>query len=1297
MIDRLYFEFVRRMTRLYFERIFYYWRQSMFGHVRSLCAEFSKENGDPMWQVWEALATGAEGRTSAGLSLLQRLSGSVALALPICVAKLCVHRMSKTQDFASIGQCESDMETHLRNANAQAVAQAAQILWLTGDCSGALQLVQPLTTQSPASKNAAVLVGWIKLNCADRSAGRWFDMASGERPEPFVTYGKAMYFANVSRWQDSLQMFVQLAGLGEFPECICERAKVYASMGNWDLAIETMSEAEGKCVSNCDVHLMNAMHCLVKSGDLDGARTAVAALCEELQKVESTNPRYLTDIVGTLVGLSWRDKDIVVKLLQVYGPAVGTQNDSPEMLVQHGKLLLYAGRLMDAKECFQNALVIASDHLPAFAGLVETHIAMGQLGEARNQLDFLEALVDQQNTPLYVEVVRSELARAQKIPVEGEKLLMAMKKHLEILQQSFVPESARPNPDNGPQKFLIDRLLDQVLNADCDSFMNALTEILHECNTLDWTVASPLNGPVCDLIARALEFVPGSVPFSYYLAVLAFGEERYMQATRAIQSVLMSHWGFNASQCHLLLAQIRLKMKQFDDAEAALNRAVSYDFGIRSSLRYQMIHAQLCEARAQFSKAVEIIQDIMKGNEYEASGSNEKVNIALFLAQCYQRMDKMQDALKIVADAQAKYSGTGDEDRIRMFRATLLASNGMVREGLDVLESYDPTSPHYSKAKKLAAKLYLSKLNDKTAYIKCFKDMAENAPSKGNFLLLGEAYMKINQFSQSVACFKKALQADPHDQNVALHLARALIVVHQYDTALQVYRGAIKLGNGDLHSQLEYCRALVKIRRFEDAKTATLEALDAIDTDVQDWESQSLSAEFYELLSDIDTKTGDTEQSGQSLSDALSLYEKLTAPGRVDIPADAAIELKRKAAALYQKLSDSSLRNDDRKGAVEYLNSALQLNPGDPKILLALAKMHLEDGDNDKCREACQHLLKVDDKCEDAALMLAEVSSSESLEDLEEAFLKSPTFFRTLVRFIEKSARAGELNRVPALFEKADQDSPGLNFCQGLYHVYLGNPQKALNYLNKCRGDQEWGSQAMQLIFVIYSNPNRKYVWCETKPLSTAKDLQAAEKVLARLDPSVVDVDQFYALLLLSRNTTESVTEALKLYSDCDDGDLNATIGKCKCFLRLDKQRDATRHLNGIIHGEPTHSNFSVFVEAFLMMTYISLKDGQLDEADRYVQRALELNRSCGKAWEMKGIIAEKKKEFLGAADAYKQAWDLSGHRDLGIGFKLAVNYMRGEEPVEAIKVSRMIFAQHQNYPKLKETVFLPCCAQLKP
>jgi tetratricopeptide repeat protein 21B len=328
--------------------------------------------------------------------------------------------------------------------------------------------------------------------------------------------------------------------------------------------------------------------------------------------------------------------------------------------------------------------------------------------------------------------------------------------------------------------------------------------------------------------------------------------------------------------------------------------------------------------------------------------------------------------------------------------------------------------------------------------------------------------------------------------------------------------------------------------------------------------------------------------------------------------------------------------------------------------------------------------------------MLAEVSSNDSVEDLADAFTKSPTFYRTLVRLIEKCARVGELARVPSFFEQAIEGA-GLYFCQGLYNVYTGNPQKAILLFQKCKSDPEWKIPSLQLIFDVYSNPNRKYVWCETKPLAPQKNLDAARKILTKVDPNAIDIRAWEALLMLSKNTVDTVTEALQIYSQNDDSDLGNVIGKCKCYLRLDRQRDATRNLNGIVHGTPTHGNFALFVEAFLMMTFICLKDQQIDEAERYADKALELNKSSGKAWEMKGLIAEKKKEYMAAADSFRKAWDISGHTDLGIGFKLAVNYMRGQDPVEAIKVSRAILELHPNYPKLKETVFVPCCAALRP
>lgn len=1293
------------MSKLYFERIFYYWRLSMYGHVHALCNEFLKESGvDPLFLIWDALASGAEGKTSIGLATLERITNRVAMGLPIAVAQLNIHKMAKMQDFTSIGQLETEIEQLQKSANASAVVQAAQILWLTGNATQAINFVHPLTTQSPANKSANALVGWIKLSAADRNSGRWFDMASADSavsnraPDPFVLYGKAMYFANVSRWQDALQNLVQLAGICEFPEAALERARIYIAMNNWDLAMETAAESVGHYVSDCDYELMCSIHALSQTGDLEAAKSSIKNLLNLINKYENENSVYTLNVVKLLISLSWRDHDIVVNCLNSFNSVARAHPETPEVQITHGRILLYAERYQEAKEAFNSALTQVSDSISALTGLISVQIALKQMSDAGNQLEFLEAMVGDQGAPLELIAMKCQYLRTNNLPVDIDGLVFAMRRHVENVQQIFTPQSARPvSTDDAFQNgFPIDHYLENYIQLDLGTFANALTEAMFNCNTLERTVADPKNGPICDLIARILEYIPGAIPFSYYLAVLAFGEGRYAQATRAIQAVLNSHWGFNASQCHLLLAQIRLQMKQFDDAEAALSRAVSYDFNIRSSLRYNMISAQLNDARGQFDKAVETLNGLMKSPEYEQAPSNEKVNVSLFLAHALRRLKKNDEAQRVVTDALNSWHGTPDEDRIKLFQAQLLSGIGKIHEGLDILESFEPTNPQYTKAKKTAAKIYLTKLNDKNTYIRCFKQMVQSVPSKTNFVLLGDALLKVKRFDEAVQFFHSALNSDPSDQTVALHLARALLIVHDYDSAINAYLHAIQVGNNDPHSQLELCRAFVKLRRLEEARDLAMEAMQNIDAESGDWESQAASADFYELLSIIDAKNGETEQSSEELNDALSLYERLTQQGRVDIPGDSVAQLKIKAAALYQKAAEMCLQRDDTQSAVEAYEKALDLDPGSSKILLALGRLHLDRGENDKCRDVCQQLLRADVNCEDAALMLADVSSSDTVEDLEEAFSRSPTFYRTLVRLIEKCARAGELDRVPQLFEKCPTECAGLYFCKGLYNVYMGLPQPALNFFNKCRPDPEWGTQALILIFMIYANPNRKFVWCETKPLATAKDLEAAKKILGKFDPTIIDIPQYQAQLLLSQNTQDSIQQALEIYKESDDNDLNATIGKCKCFLRLDRQRDATRHLNGIIHGEPTHANFSVFVESFLMMTYISIKENQIDEAEKYVDRALDLNRSCGKAWEMRALLYEKKKEYLAAADAFKQAWDLSGHTDLGIGFKLAVNYMKGEDPVDAIKVSRTILALHPNYPKLKETVFMPCCALLK-
>lgn len=1288
------------MVKLQFERIYFYWRQSMFGHIHLLCQEFLKSQGsDPVFVIWDSLAMGAQGKTSAALASLEKITNRIANNLEIAVAKLWIHKNAKNLDYASINELEIQIDSLKSNASASSIVSAAKILWLTGEYQQAYDFVNPLTSQPPPNKDAAALLGWIKLTEHDRNSGRYFDMANADASiqtqdvDPFVIYGKAMYFSTVSRWQESVSLLVQLAGIAEFPEASLERARLYIASNSWELAIESAQENQGHYVSDADYYFMHILHCLSQTGNLEGARESVKTLCDLVTKIEGENPTYIINITKAIYALCWKDPAIVQTLIKLFPPLLNTNSDNSEFLQLYGELLIATNHPNDAIQYLQNSIVLDAEAVGAYTSLVSAYISMKDMNDASSQLELLSAMLSDSSYQVAVATLRERMNRLNGLPSTIDELITAMVSHVEMVQQIFSPQSARQTTE---KRLPSDLFLDQVVNIRLPDFCEALNEAMEQCNTLDRTVAEPHNGDVCDLIIRMLEYVPGSVPFSYYLAVLGFGEGRFAQVTKAINFVLNSKWGFNASHCHLLLAQIRLQMKQFEEADAALNRAVSYDFSIRSSLRYNMILAELEFARGQFDKAVESVNNMMKTGEYISAKPPEKLNMIIFLSNVLKAQGKSKESIDNIDDALSKFTSESENGQLKLTKASILADIDKIPDAINILEGFEPKSPLFTSAKKKQADIYLEKLNDKAAYIRCFKALVAQSETKTNLTLLGDALMTVKRFDDAVNCFQRASEMDPNDTKAAIHLARAFMIVHRFDEALSEYDRASQTSENDFKVKLERCHVLLKLRYYDNAEEIAQQVMDEIDADGGDWEKQYIYAQLAELLSIISLKR-DGEEVSTYISEALNVYDKLTAQNRVDIPADAKIEINKKAAQLYIKSAEAIMDSGKPLDSAEtYLKKAADLDTGGNKALLMLAHLYSDSGRKDDAKEACQRLIKDDPNCEEATMILAEISAAENIAELEASFNANPTFFHTLVRLIEISARRGLLDKVPEYFSKCDKEEPGFKFCNGLYNFYIGEPMKAIECFHSIRNDPDWGINAQLYSFHIYANPQRRFVWCETKAIATQNEIDAAEKILRKLEMNGVDIEPLRATLLLSRNTQDSVKEALEIYNRNESDDIATIIGRCRCYMCLDQQNNVTRNLNAIIHEEPNVAAIASYVEAYLMMTQISLKSGAIDEAENYIQQATDLDKSCVKAWEMTASIFEKKKDNIGASEALYSAWELTSKNDCNIGYRLAFNLMKAQNPVEAIKVARVILEKHSNFPKVKEQILIPCCAQIR-
>jgi tetratricopeptide repeat protein 21B len=95
--------------------------------------------------------------------------------------------------------------------------------------------------------------------------------------------------------------------------------------------------------------------------------------------------------------------------------------------------------------------------------------------------------------------------------------------------------------------------------------------------------------------------------------------------------------------------------------------------------------------------------------------------------------------------------------------------------------------------------------------------------------------------------------------------------------------------------------------------------------------------------------------------------------------------------------------------------------------------------------------------------------------------------------------------------------------------------------------------------------------------------------------------------------------------------------------------------------------------------------------------RCLKYNRSCSRAWELLGSIAEREQAYKDAASHYEHAWQLSNEKDAAVGYKLAFNYLKASRSVAAITVAQAVLKNDPQYPKIKQDVLDKARAGLKP
>ena len=137
------------------------------------------------------------------------------------------------------------------------------------------------------------------------------------------------------------------------------------------------------------------------------------------------------------------------------------------------------------------------------------------------------------------------------------------------------------------------------------------------------------------------------------------------------------------------------------------------------------------------------------------------------------------------------------------------------------------------------------------------------------------------------------------------------------------------------------------------------------------------------------------------------------------------------------------------------------------------------------------------------------------------------------------------------------------------------------------------------------------------------------------------------------------------------------------CMFILKKSSDARNYLKTVIKMEYQLEFADFFELAWILMADFYISVNKYDLAEAELKKCLKYNKSHIKAEELFGLIKEKEKAYVDAADHYQKAFEMSNKKNAGVGFRLAFNYLKANRLVDAIDVGKDILKVYPNFPKV--------------
>ncbi|XP_069585880.1 tetratricopeptide repeat protein 21A isoform X1 [Ranitomeya imitator] len=1292
-----------------------------YRHMQPTIREgLQKYHHDPVLLFFKAYSILMEDRVQEAIRELESIKDAPEVSLCAVMLLMYAHKKSEVVDRDAVSELEANLKETRRSAGARALYFAGLLLWLLGRSDKAQEYVDRMLKMSNRSGEGLVLKGWLNLTPGTSVAKclKYFDEGIQGNKDLFGIVGKAECLMMQKNYSGALDMINQtIVSFPKFTAALTLKMKYVLAMQDWDQSLEIAPRLLTIQRNNIDALQMMAIYCLTREGDGAKALDYVKELISALETSEPRNSVLHFQKLLVLCNLCGRNKSI---LQEIFGFCERTYRVSPEeaaLATELGNQLLYLGNVAKAASWYSSAMALDGNHVEALIGIIWCQVLQDNLEEAEQQLDFLREV--QQSLGKSKELCFVEAILASKTDKE-EKVVVSFLN--EAVEMHFAAINGLPLGVEYLEK----------LNP--TFIVNVVKEYLVYCPKQPLgpgQSASPVLERAAAILAPVITVAPSLPEPLYFMSQVIYLSGNFDGAQGTLQRCieLNPDW----SDAHLLMAQIYLSQEQYTECSHSLETGVSHNFKMREHPFYHLIKARVLKQTGKVSEATQMLRMCMslpemkrgaaRRGKADALSVSERVSVYLELAELLRLNGEQHEATKIIQDAIHAFRGTPEEVRIVVANADMCLSKGDVEMALSMLRDVTPNQPYYIEVKKKMADIYLKVRMDKKLYVGCYRELSEQLPGAQTSILLGDAYMNIQEPEKALEVYDQAQRKKPNDATLVKRVGLSLVKTHQYKKAINYYEAALKMNPEDfLFSDL--AELFLKLKNYSKAESLLQHALDH--EPVSELPSMINDVKFLMLLGQT-YKNSKKELLVETLNKALDIQSRILKRLPLEQP-DMNPRQQQVASKICVQLADYYVEEKDYPNALKYYKESISYSDTDNQVLLKMTHLFLIMDDLDSCQAQCKDLLQDERYKDKATMVMADImfqkqEYEKAIEYFQQVLEKTPENFPALSKFVDLLRRSGKLTEAQRYFDMALEQSarttlePGYHFCKGLYCWHIGQPNEALKYFNKARKDNDWGQRAITNMIQICLNPDNEIVGGEVfdnledenslvgeKRDSEKLGVRTAEKLLKKFHPRTAQGQNRLAMLqgycLMATRDKGNIETALSTFTDMattEKENTSVLLAVAQAYMILKQTPRARNQLKRLSKAHWTLEDAEDLEKSWLLLADIYIKSGKYDIATDLLKRCLKYNKSCCKAYEYLGFIMEKEQSYKDAAENYRLAWEYSSQSSPAVGFRLAFNYLKDKKYVDAIDICHKVLKAHPTYPKMKKEILEKAQANLKP